>query len=108
MWINEPQVTALRKAALLVVQDLLPTPLSAAADYVLPSAAWSEKEGTYINQAGLAQAIGRACHAPGESRTDNLFGLAVAITWCEIEQRDAGSDRGMHSRNAFLEGRLAP
>jgi NADH-quinone oxidoreductase subunit G len=69
-WISEEQAAKLRKASLLVVQDLFATPLSAAADYVLPSAAWAEKEGTFINHAGLAQPISRAAHAPGESRSE--------------------------------------
>jgi NADH-quinone oxidoreductase subunit G len=69
-WISEEQTTTLRKAGLLIVQDLFATPLSAAADYVLPSAAWAEKEGTFINHAGLAQPIVRAAHAPGESRSE--------------------------------------
>jgi NADH-quinone oxidoreductase subunit G len=69
-WIDEARATTLRKAGLLVVQDLFTTPLSTIADYVLPSAAWSEKEGTIVNQAGLAQPIARASHAPGESRSE--------------------------------------
>jgi predicted molibdopterin-dependent oxidoreductase YjgC len=40
------------------------------ADYVLPSATWAEKEGTFVNRAGLAQAIAKAAHAPGESRSE--------------------------------------
>jgi NADH-quinone oxidoreductase subunit G len=69
-WINGDNAAKLRKAGLLVVQDLFATPLSASADYVLPSAAWSEKEGTFINHAGLAQPLARAGHAPGESRSE--------------------------------------
>jgi NADH-quinone oxidoreductase subunit G len=69
-WLTDAQAAALRKATLLVVQDLLPSPVSAAADYVLPAAAWVEKEGTFINHTGLAQAIGKAAHAPGESRSE--------------------------------------
>jgi NADH-quinone oxidoreductase subunit G len=69
-WVNDEQAAALRKTALVVVQDLLPSPASTAADYVLPAAAWAEKEGTFINHAGLAQAITKAAHAPGESRSE--------------------------------------
>jgi NADH-quinone oxidoreductase subunit G len=69
-WVTDEQAASLRKAALLVVQDLLPSPASAAADYVLPGAAWAEKEGTFVNHAGLAQAIKKAAHAPGESRSE--------------------------------------
>lgn len=69
-WLTDEQATALRKAPLLVVQDVLPSPVSSRADYVLPAAAWAEKEGTFVNHAGLAQAIKKAAHAPGESRTE--------------------------------------
>jgi NADH-quinone oxidoreductase subunit G len=69
-WISADQAGKLRKAQLLVVQDLFATLLSESADYVLPSAAWAEKEGTFINHAGLAQPITRASHAPGESRSE--------------------------------------
>jgi NADH-quinone oxidoreductase subunit G len=69
-WIIADQAAKLRKAKVLVVQDLFATPLSLTADFVLPSAAWSEKEGTFINHAGLAQPIARAGHAPGESRSE--------------------------------------
>jgi NADH-quinone oxidoreductase subunit G len=69
-WLTDAQAVALRKAGLVVVQDLLATPLSAAADYVLPGAAWVEKEGTFVNHAGLAQAISKAAHAPGEGRSE--------------------------------------
>lgn len=67
-WLSEVQSNSLRKSEFLVVQDLMQSSLSATADIVLPSAAWAEKDGTYINHAGLAQAIRKAAHAPGESR----------------------------------------
>jgi NADH-quinone oxidoreductase subunit G len=69
-WLSDEQAASLRRAALIVVQDLLPSAVSAKADYVLPSAAWAEKEGTFVNHAGLAQPIKKACHAPGECRSE--------------------------------------
>ncbi len=69
-WLSDEQASALRKAAFLVVQDVLPSPVSAKADVVLPAAAWAEKDGTFVNHAGLAQAIKKAAHAPGESRSE--------------------------------------
>jgi NADH-quinone oxidoreductase subunit G len=69
-WLTDEQAAALRKSSLLVVQDVLPSAVSAKADYVLPAAAWAEKEGTFINHAGLAQTIKKAAHAPGESRSE--------------------------------------
>ena len=48
---------ALAKVPLLIVQDLFPSGASAAAKYVLPAAGFSEKEGTFVNHAGLAQSF---------------------------------------------------
>jgi NADH-quinone oxidoreductase subunit G len=55
---------------LVVCQDLLESPASALAHYVVPAAAWSEKDGTFVNHAGLAQAVQRAVAPAGEVRSD--------------------------------------
>ncbi|MBV9124810.1 MAG: molybdopterin-dependent oxidoreductase [Planctomycetes bacterium] len=69
-WIREEQAAALDKVPLLVVQDLFPTPASTRAKYVLPAAAWAEKDGTFVNHAGLAQEIHWAVRLPQHGRTD--------------------------------------
>jgi NADH-quinone oxidoreductase subunit G len=69
-WISEESAAALAKTPLLIVHDLLPSPVSRAAHYVLPAAAWAEKDGTFVNHTGLAQAIRRAVAPTGECRTD--------------------------------------
>jgi NADH-quinone oxidoreductase subunit G len=69
-WITKEQASALAKASLLVVHDLLPSPLSKVATHLLPAAAWVEKDGTFVNHSGLAQAIRRAVTPVGEFRTD--------------------------------------
>ncbi|OWK41661.1 molybdopterin-dependent oxidoreductase [Fimbriiglobus ruber] len=56
--------------ALLVVQDLFPTALTAAAKYVLPATASFEKDGTFVNHAGLAQTFPRATLPPKEARSE--------------------------------------
>jgi len=63
-------VAKLKSLKLLVVQDLLSSPLTDAAHFVLAGAAWAEKDGTFVNHAGLAQAIHRGLRGPGESRPD--------------------------------------
>jgi NADH-quinone oxidoreductase subunit G len=55
---------------LLIVQGVLKTPLAAAADIVLPGAAWVEKEATYTNDRGLLQATARVMAPPGDARED--------------------------------------
>src|SRR5262245_19681482 len=87
-WITEEQARALEKVPLLVVQDLLPSPASSRAHILLPAVSWSEKDGTFVNHAGLAQAIRWAVNPPGECRTDGQIfldllerrGLAHAAT----------------------------
>lgn len=69
-WGTEEQARVLGQVPLLIVQDLLPTAVSAAAKYVLPGGSWAEKDGTFVNHAGLAQAIHAAVHSPPQSRPD--------------------------------------
>jgi NADH-quinone oxidoreductase subunit G len=69
-WITAEQANALSKAPLLVVQDLFATPLSEQAHYVIPAGAFSEKDGTFVNHAGLAQALQWAARPPREVRSD--------------------------------------
>ncbi len=69
-WITAEQAAALAKVPTLIVQDLLPSPASDVSKYVVPAASWAEKDGTFVNHAGLAQAIRRAVKPPGEVRTD--------------------------------------
>src|SRR5262249_35638709 len=69
-WITEQQAAALQKVPLLIVQDLLPSPVSALAHYVIPGASFAEKDGTFVNYKGLAQAIHRAIQPPPGCRTD--------------------------------------
>jgi NADH-quinone oxidoreductase subunit G len=40
------------------------------AHYVLPGASYAEKDGTFVNHAGLAQALHSAVRPPGDCRTD--------------------------------------
>ncbi len=69
-WITKEQAAALRKTPLLIVQDLLPSPASSQADFVVPAAAWAEKDGTFVNHAGLAQAVRWAVTPSGDCRSD--------------------------------------
>jgi NADH-quinone oxidoreductase subunit G len=69
-WISEEQARPLEKVPLLVVQDLFPSAASARAKYVLPAVSFAEKDGTFVNHAGLAQAIHWGATPPGECRPD--------------------------------------
>jgi NADH-quinone oxidoreductase subunit G len=74
-WIAEGQVAALARVPLLVVQDLFATAASAAAKYVVPASSFAEKDGTFVNHAGLAQEIHWAVRPPGRAPTDGQIFL---------------------------------
>jgi NADH-quinone oxidoreductase subunit G len=69
-WVSAEQAQALRRVPLVVLQDLLPSPVSEFAHYVLPGASFAEKDGTFVNHAGLAQAIHWGVIPAGECRSD--------------------------------------
>jgi NADH-quinone oxidoreductase subunit G len=77
-WITDAQASALEKVDTVVVQDVLPSPASRRATFVLAGGSFAERDGTFVNHAGLAQEIRRAIRGPGEARPDGriLWDLA--------------------------------
>jgi NADH-quinone oxidoreductase subunit G len=69
-WISPEQMQGLKKLSLLVVQDLMAGDWAGMAKYVLPAASFAEKDGTFVNHANLAQAIGWAVRPARLGRTD--------------------------------------
>ncbi|TMQ34800.1 MAG: 2Fe-2S iron-sulfur cluster binding domain-containing protein [Planctomycetota bacterium] len=69
-WISPAQAEALKLVPLVVVQDLFASPASELAKYVLPAAPFAEKDGTFVNHQGLAQAVHWAVRPPQGLRTD--------------------------------------
>jgi NADH-quinone oxidoreductase subunit G len=69
-WLQPSEIEALTRPELVVLIDILASPATANADYVLPSAAWAEKEGSYVNHKGLLQMTERAVRAPGHARPE--------------------------------------
>ncbi|MDK2869034.1 MAG: hypothetical protein PWP39_269 [Pyrococcus sp.] len=61
---------ALTKLELLVVQDIFLTRTARYAHYVLPAAAFCEKEGSYMNSERRIQWSHKACEPLGESKPD--------------------------------------
>jgi len=62
----------------LIYQGVLATPLSKAADVVLPGAAWVEKDATYTSDQGIVHAASRALSPPGEAVEDWQILTSVA------------------------------
>ncbi|MBL8792447.1 MAG: molybdopterin-dependent oxidoreductase, partial [Planctomycetia bacterium] len=69
-WIGGEAAKTLEKVPLLVVHDLLPSPVSEVAHYIIPAASFAEKDGVFVNHAQLGQEIRRAIRPPGEVRAD--------------------------------------
>jgi NADH-quinone oxidoreductase subunit G len=69
-WIAPAQSEALSRVPLVIVQDLFASPVSDRAKYVLPAATFAEKDGTFVNHAGLAQAVRWAIRPPQDLYTD--------------------------------------
>jgi NADH-quinone oxidoreductase subunit G len=74
-WITPMQAESLRRVPLVVVQDLFPSAASELAKYVLPAASFAEKDGIFVNHAGLAQAVHWAIRPPQHLRTDGQLFL---------------------------------
>ena len=63
-------VEAARTAEFVAVSDLLRNPLEAVANVVLPSCAWAEKEGTFVNVDGRLQRTKKAVEPPPTARPE--------------------------------------
>jgi NADH-quinone oxidoreductase subunit G len=63
---------------LLAVTEIFHGAPTAHAKYVLPATAFSEKEGVYVNHAGLAQVLHRACRPPLETRAEGQLFMDLA------------------------------
>jgi NADH-quinone oxidoreductase subunit G len=77
-WFKEPQAAALENVETVVVQDIRASAASERATFVLPGGSFAERDGTFVNHAGLAQEIHRSIRSPGEAKPDGriLWDLA--------------------------------
>ncbi|MBU4271493.1 MAG: (2Fe-2S)-binding protein [Planctomycetes bacterium] len=69
-WIGQATAARFERLKLLVVQDLFPSPLSERATYLLPGAAYPERDGSYVNHADRLQSVRRAIRPPAGVRTE--------------------------------------
>ena len=77
-WVNDAVTAPHSPPSLLVVQDFFATKLSEAATYFIPATAGFEKDGTFVNHAGLAQSFPRASKASPETRGELQLALDLA------------------------------
>lgn len=69
-WIDDAEAARFEKLAWLIVHDILPTPLARRARFVIPGACSAEKDGCYVNHAGLLQATEWGVRPPEGSHVD--------------------------------------
>lgn len=69
-WIDEANAQRFGGLDTLVVQDLFPSPLSQRADYVLPGAAFAERDGSYVNRRDHLQSMRAAIRPPSGVRSE--------------------------------------
>ena len=82
-WIDSGRLAALReKLEFVVVQDMFHTTESArAADLVLPSAGWGEKDGCFINSERRIGTLKKVREAPGIALSDFRIFRLIAHAW---------------------------
>lgn len=75
---DDASIALFKQLSTLIVQDILRSPLSDAATILLAGASFTEREGTVINHAGLAQLIRTIVRPQGDARADGriLYELA--------------------------------
>ena len=73
-WVTIPNLSRIDRAPgddrFVIVSDIYPTPTTAVADLVLPSAAWIEREGVFGNTERRTQQWNKLIEPPGEARED--------------------------------------
>src|SRR6201993_3183356 len=73
-----PTRRPIRASATIVVSDAYPSLTALAADLILPTAMWVEKEGAYGNAERRTQFWHQLVSAPGESRSDLWQGMGFS------------------------------
>ncbi len=94
-WVTMPNLNRFARqpgdGRFVVVSDIYPTPTTAMADLILPSAAWVEREGVFGNSERRTQQWNQMVEPPGEAREDawqiietaKRMGLGHLFPWPE-------------------------
>ena len=69
-WMTDIHAEAFSKVEIVIVQDILSSPVLKHATHVLPSGTFVEREGVFVNHKGLAQLIHRSVRGPDGTRPD--------------------------------------
>lgn len=77
-WIDDAEAAQFERLNLLVVHDILPSPVARKAHFVIPGVTYAEKDGSYVNHAGLIQTgewgvrPAEGAHSDGQTFSDLL------------------------------------
>jgi predicted molibdopterin-dependent oxidoreductase YjgC len=77
-WVDKELAKCAEKIDFLMVQDLFENELTKAARFVLPACAWAEREGSFMNAAGLIQPFERAIDVPDGAKRDGQYLFEIA------------------------------
>ena len=81
-WVSLPNLTRFERkpddGRFIVVSEIYPTPTTAVADLILPSAAWVEREGVFGNTERRTQQWNKMVEPPGEAKEDAWQIMEVA------------------------------
>ncbi len=77
-WVDKGTGKIAGNFELLVVQDIVENDLTAGATIVLPACAWVEREGSFVNAAGLVQPFDRAIDPPDGTLRDGQYLYEIA------------------------------
>jgi NADH-quinone oxidoreductase subunit G len=77
-WVPKELAKAADGFELLVVQDIFANELTAAATVLLPSCAWLERDGSFMNHAGRVQPFERAVDPPEGAKRDGQYLFEIA------------------------------
>ena len=77
-WVKKEWAAAIGRIGTVVAQDILPNPIVEAAAIVVPSCAWAERSGCFVNCGGRVQAFDAAIRLPQGCQRDGQYLGALA------------------------------
>ncbi|MFH0981276.1 MAG: 2Fe-2S iron-sulfur cluster-binding protein, partial [Planctomycetota bacterium] len=77
-WVNKELGAATAKIAFVIAQDLFENVFTQAATLLLPACSFAEREGSFINHAGLIQPFARAINPPEGVQRDSQYLYEIA------------------------------
>ncbi len=72
-WVSKELAAAAEKIEVLIVQDIFPSKLTEAAQVVIPSCAFVERSGSFVNNQGKVQPFEAATHPPEGCQRDGQY-----------------------------------